>query len=366
LNTTHITNNNGKISISDQLSEARKYFQLCPSKKYRNVVVDQGSILSFPLHTISSQIPSGVYYPSQSRFENFVLSRVSISQSSNVEIDEDMFDLLEALGEEPSRFDDLDIDYVRQLQKEQQNRYLSENYFPTHQYHSTLNDIHQGIINFLNNKEFYQRNNLGFKRSILAWGSHGAGKSRYMEWLCKEFIDNLDAIIIRVGSSRDIQLLNDYGLLTLNRVVEDRLIVLVIEEVASIVNSRDGHISLLNVLDSSLLRDNLLVLSTTNTPHRIPENVLRNQRVDVLAEIKAEDYNDQFPVDFYQFVFGEAMPKKYKSSEWVTQKLNPADLKELFLYAKINSVSIDASYEIIKQRNRTVESNFQQSMSLGF
>jgi hypothetical protein len=88
--------------------------------------------------------------------------------------------------------------------------------------------------------------------------------------------------------------------------------------------------------------------------------------VDVLAEVTAEGYNDQFPVDFYKFIFGEEFPEKYRHSEWTQQKLNPADLKELFLYAKINDVDIDTSYEQLQSRNRIVKDRFQSRGHLGF
>ncbi len=358
--------NSSDNSIAPLISEAKKHFQINASKQYRNVILDQQAYLSFPPHIIHNQIPAGVYHPSSTHHENFVLSRVSTRNNYNDDVDQDMLDLLAALGEEPDTYRELGTDYIRQIQKEQQINYLGSNYFPTHKYNLNLKRVHEGIINFLNNKEFYEENNLGFKRSILLYGSHGVGKSRYFEFLVYQLIKELSAITIRIDSSQDVKLLNDYGLLTLNRVIENRLIILIIEEVASIVTGRDGHIGLLNILDNSLLRENLLVLSTTNTPSRIPSNVLRNQRVDVLEEIRADNYNDQFPIDFYQFIFQEEFPEKYRDSEWVEMKLNPADLKELFLYAKINDVDIDTSFKQLKKRNRTVENRFQATNHLGF
>ncbi len=362
---TSSTSKESDNSIAHLLSEAKKYFSINNSKKYKNVVLDQGPLLSFPPHTIESEIPSGIYYPSSTRHENFVLSKVSARENYN-DADEDMLDLLEALGDEPDLYREMGSEYLRQLQKEHRTKYLGSHYFPTHEYNTTLKRVHEGIISFLNNKEFFEANNLGFKRSILLYGSHGTGKSRYVEFIAKKLIKTLDSIIIRIGSPQDVKLLNDFGLLTLNRVIENRLIVLVIEEVASIVTGRDGHIGLLNILDNSLLRENLLVLSTTNTPDRIPSNVLRNQRVDVLEEIRADDYNDQFPIDFYKFIFQESFPEKYRDSEWVEMKLNPADLKELFLFAKINDVDIDTSFKQLKKRNRIVERRFQSTTHLGF
>ncbi|PKD43474.1 AAA family ATPase [Rhodohalobacter barkolensis] len=363
---TSSTSKKSDNTVAHLLTEAKKYFSINNSKKYKNVVLDQGPLLSFPPHTIESEIPSGIYYPSSTRQDNFVLSKVSARENYN-DADEDMMDLLEALGDEPDLYREMGSEYLRLLQKENRTKYFGSHYFPTHEYNSTLKRVHEGIINFLNNKEFYQNNNLGFKRSILLYGRHGVGKSRFIDYAINFLlIDELDAIIIRIGSSQDVKLLNDFGLLTLNRVVENRLIVLVIEEVASIVTGRDGHIGLLNILDNSLLRENLLVLSTTNTPDRIPSNVLRNQRVDVLEEIRADNYNDQFPIDFYEFIFQEEFPEKYRESEWVEMKLNPADLKELFLFAKINDVDIDTSFKQLQKRNRIVERRFQSTAHLGF
>jgi hypothetical protein len=366
LTNSHTISQQDNISLSNHLVKAEKHFKINSSKELKNVVIDQSSFLSFPPNTVLSDTPPGIYYPTQTRYEDFVLSKFSKSIPIEDHVDDVMSEMLQAIGEEPSNEYTASVLKWKQIKTHNKARYLGDGYFPLHRYNSVLSDVHTGVIEFLNNKEFYSRSNLGFKRSILLYGPPGTGKSRYLDWLSKELISVLDAIIIRINSVNDAQLLNDHGLLTLSRVLNNRLLVLLIEELSSITSSRAGHLSLLNILDSPMLRENVLVLSTTNKPAHIPDNVVRNQRIDVLAEISPENNEPDFPRAFYSFVFQRSLEPKYEASEWYNQPMTPADLKELFIYSKIHDIDLDESFESIKQRNEKIKNSFESTRFMGF
>ena len=66
-------------TLSSQLVKAKKYFPIQSQKQYKNTVLDREQILSFPPFVISSEIPAGIYYPTETREENFALSKSSTS-----------------------------------------------------------------------------------------------------------------------------------------------------------------------------------------------------------------------------------------------------------------------------------------------
>ncbi|MCC5907019.1 MAG: AAA family ATPase [Balneolaceae bacterium] len=350
--------------ISKTIKDEFTSFQ---NNQLKNYAIDTGTTLFFPVNPVQTHIPAGIYYPQRSRDHDFVLSKIGSDNTivNDQESDEFLAELMWALDDE-SISQSANAKFV-DVQRKRKVEYLGDGYFPLHEYNTELIDVHDGIIKWLNNKEFFNQSKLGFKRSILLYGETGSGKSRYIDWLSKELIQELEAIVIRVTTVNDVDLLNEHGLLTLNRVLKNRLLIIIIEELASIVSYRNGHIGLLNLLDSPLLRENVMFLSTTNNPDRIPSNIIeRHSRLDVLAEICSKNNSPEFPKAFYQFVFQEALESKYEASEWYMKSMTPAALKELFIYSKIHQVSLDESYEKIKERSEIIDRNFSPAERLGF
>lgn len=364
--TNGITSIENTTSLSSRLKQAKKDFPSSKLKEVNNFTIDMGAAYAFPENRIKTDLPAGVYYPSHSRNYDFLLSKSSVKHNETVANYDAMFDDLESiLGEGVSDPENqYKIEKAIQMRKHQ---YLGDGYFPLHLYNEALEEVHEGIIKFLNNKEFYTKADLGFKRSVLLYGLTGSGKSRYLDWLSKELITELNAIVIRINSVGELGRLNEFGLLTINRMLNNRLIIILIEELSALVGSRNGHLSLLNTLDSPLLRENVLFLATTNNPDRIPTNIIaRHQRLDELVEISPESNSSEFTEAFYHFVFQEPMNQKYKASEWFSKQLTPASLKELFVYAKLNKVDLDESYNRIKEREQKIRDNFRVTEPLGF
>lgn len=366
MTTNNISSFANTPSLSQQLTQAKKDFPSSKLKEVNNFTIDMGSAFAFPENRIITDLPAGVYYPSYSRNYDFLLSKASVKHNESVANYDTMFDELETiLGEGIS---DPENQYkIEQAIQNRKHQYLGDGYFPLHNFNVALSEAHKGIIKFLNNKAFYKKSDLGFKRSVLLYGPTGSGKSRYLDWLSKELITELNAIVIRINSVGELGRLNEFGLLTINRMLNNRLIIILIEELSALVSSRNGHLSLLNTLDSPLLRENVLFLATTNNPENIPTNIIaRHQRLDELAEISPESNSKGFTEAFYHFVFNEPMERKYKASEWFSKQLTPASLKELFVYSKLNNVDLDESYNRIKEREQKIRDNFRVTEPLGF
>ncbi|MFP8488489.1 AAA family ATPase [Gracilimonas sp. Q87] len=351
--------------LPKRFQTARKYFKIpAESHQIHNVIYDHGFGYSFPSKPITTQIPAGTYQVGYTRDHDFILSKTS--KVNRIDSNESIEDLLMELN---GFIDEKEVDknQFKNVAHEKSYGFMGRGYFPLHEYNSSLNSVYEELILFLNNKEFYQKSELGFKRSVLLYGDTGVGKSRFLDWFSKSMIKELDAIVIRLNNSDDIDRLNSHGLNTLNRVAKNRLIIFLIEELSSLVGYRQSHLGLLNLLDNPILRDNVLFLSTTNNPEKIPANIIaRQQRLDVLAEVNPKDNSDDFVDAFYEFVFQEEFPPKYKTSEWYEKPLTPAALKELFIYAQMHQVDLDASYQKIKERERLVKDNFDSRDPVGF
>ena len=353
-------------SLKNQLESVQKHFKISSeSTKIDNAIVDIGFGFSFSQRSIFTQLPAGQYFVSATRNDDFILAKAC--KKTIVNTRDDLQDLIDALTEfdNDSIYDSNKI--KEQLIHEQANDFLDFGYFPLHLHNEGLKVAYKDLVTFLNNKEFYQKNELGFKRSLLLFGSHGTGKSRHIDFVAKELIKHLDAVVIRLNNVNEIERVLSEGVLILHEITKTRLVVFVIEELVQIVNYSAGYIALLHFLDNNLLRDNVIFLSTTNTPERIPANIIsRYQRIDQIIEVSSKGNGERFVEEFYKFVFKEEFPQKYKVSEWYSVDLTPAALKELFVYSKMRKVDLDRAYERVLDRERMVKNRFDTSNPIGF
>lgn len=216
-------------------------------------------------------------------------------------------------------------------------------YFPMEVYHAGLQKVDVGIDLFLSSRDFYIRHQLGYKRAVLLYGAPGTGKSRYIVHKCEQLIQKHQAIVIRIEGYQELRTLLHRGLFHLRDMMKDRLKVIVIEELATLVKYND-HTELLNLLDHIFLQDDMLFLMTTNTPEDIPENIVdRPSRVDILEEINTDGLLEGFIEAWHQFLLGEIMNKSWKSMEFYSKNLSPAYLKELFISTRINKTNVEAT-----------------------
>lgn len=112
-----------------------------------------------------------------------------------------------------------------------------------------------------------QINNLGFyhKVGVLMYGKEGTGKSTIIRYYCDKFIKNNNALIFFI---------NDYFLsqytdfISSVRRVQDNPIIIVIEEMESLVEHNESRLKVL--LDGNKSLDNCITFATTNYIDKIP------------------------------------------------------------------------------------------------
>jgi len=332
-------------------------------------VLNYDTHIEFPPAKAYPEVPAGIYYPSVDRSSNrFILMKVNpnrIKNSSTVDTSADDFmrELAELLEDDYVEVNP--ADYTHKLE-DQDTGFLDNGYFDMENYHSGLATVESSMNRFLQNTDFYRKQKLGYKRSALLFGEPGTGKSRYIDNLSRRLIHEHNAIVFRIESSNELQLMLEKGMVVINRVMAGRLKVFVIEELATLVR-RGNHTEILNFLDNSLLREDVVFLMTTNTPELIPENIVdRPSRVDILAEVNCSGFREGFTEAWYEHLMGETMPEEWKKLPFYREKLSPAYMKELFVSMKINGVSVEESWSAIQSRRRLIKNQFQKADPMGF
>lgn len=337
------------------------------SRILKRYFIDNGSYIGFPNSVAYSHFPAGIYYPdSEDRTGRFILRRIDplnkkaaedmIREEDNAQLVREL-DALFSDDDEPRKVTKNDV--PKMMKRIENSSFLSEGYFPMEKWNSGLESVDRSIRSFLTNRELYERNNLGFRRSILLFGDPGTGKSRYIDHISKQLIEENDAVVIRLDSRREISTTIEKGLITLEAYLGDRLKVFIIEELAQI-SSRMDITELLNFLDNAILRHNVLFLMTTNTPERIPIPLIdRPSRIDVLEKVSANN-RDGFIEAWYTHITGKVLPESAKNEPWYDARLAPAYLKELFLISMLNEQTPEQAWKELSKRKHMVAANFDE------
>ncbi|MCH8558057.1 MAG: AAA family ATPase [Balneolia bacterium] len=326
-----------------------------------SVVLSHGGFITFPKAKVLSEVPVGVYYPTiNSNDDSFILTQISP-------------DLIGG----SDRFDDLlmdDLDFGARMRPERIEAAARENvdreendaYFPMEHYHEGIGMADANIRSFLDSKEFYKEQKLGYKRSVLFYGEPGTGKSRYIDQLGTTLISNYDAVVMRIGGPHELSAILKAGIPVLNKVLKGRLKVFIIEELVTLLE-RDFKTELLNLLDHPYLRDDVMFLMTTNNPEQLPSNIVdRPSRVDLLVEVNSKGLNKEFIAAWYKFLMGQNMPEDAMNEMSQLDDLSPAYLKELFVSSRVTGQSLQDSMIELRDRKSRVKSQFKQAKDIGF
>lgn len=245
---------------------------------------------------------------------------------------------------------------------------LSQNYFPVENHVRPFAYLDKAVSRFLESQAFYQQKKLDYKRAFLICGDPGTGKTRFIANTVSKAITEQDAIVISVHSVHNMTYLLK-GVNMIASFLRDRMKIIIIEELYELMKEKPlGEI--LQLLDSSSLRDNVLFLITTNHPERIPYNLIdRPSRIDEIVPVYKEDFNQDFIVNWYEHVMGNPFPEEELTSGFlkdVEGKLTLAYLQEVFLKSFMEDISLSESYGKIKIRKAMIQKQFARSGEIGF
>lgn len=246
--------------------------------------------------------------------------------------------------------------------------FVEQKYFNVENYVSPFAYLRECVDKFLNSKDFYKSNKLDFKRSILICGDPGTGKTRFIANITDELIQKYDALVIRIESEDAMSTLLK-GTNPLADFCKDRLKVIVIEELYELISTKNKS-GVLNMLDSTFLKDNVLFMMTTNFPQKIPVNMIdRPSRIDDIVPVYKEDFSKEFIINWYQHVIGAPFPQEEKNTGLLNElegKYTLAYLKEIFLKSLLHNLTLTESYNQIKRRRALIERQFSRNGEIGF
>lgn len=353
------------------------------------VVIDLGGKYRFAPEFKTTELPGGIYYPDMDGSGNFILVETSGSEDM-LEEETDPFvrneggDPIAVKADEQSKYDvkpDIPLDeepIVRppdndegssseNLQMDTDVGWVHNGYFPLEKYNPELEDADERIESFLDSKDHYRENDIDYRRSILFYGEPGTGKSQYVMHKCRELVSRLGAVVVRLENARHIDVFNNGGVHEFSNNMQNRLKVIVFEELSDVIKDEQIRQSVVNVLDSSQLRESVLFLATTNRPEELPKNLVdRPGRLDYLEGIYPEDNDPEYVPEFYEHLMGEPYPVEDEDwTEMVSEELTPAYVKGLFINAYENNETLKKTYERIEERRELVDNNFDRS-GIGF
>ena len=350
-------------------------------------VIDEGGQYRFVPDFTTVDLPPGIYHPSYNANGAFVLSQSpnspEVKQNEKIEDppfgeiierEEYVFSeegpeelvrhekeaILESTPEEEESDSDVKADEI-------DAEWVNDGYFPLELYNDGLRDADENINKFITSKNYYEENGIDYRRSLLFFGPPGTGKSQYVSNKSREIVEKLNAVTVRLETHADVEIFAEDGMREIARGIPNRFKIVIFEELSEITRHDQIKQYVVNILDSSQLRDNILFMATTNEPEKLPENFVdRPGRLDFLHGVKGKDNDPDYIPRFYEHLIGEEYPVDDEDwTEMVSEELTPAYVKGLFITAKERNEDLKKTYERIKQRRQLVQNNFKEQ-STGF
>jgi hypothetical protein len=203
-----------------------------------------------------------------------------------------------------------------------------------------FNNIIDDINLFFENEDFYNKNNLIFKRGILLYGPPGNGKSSIIKNILAENKDKIGIIINQDVIEYD---LNKF----LNKVSKDKDKIIVIEDIDSVPDYNRS--TLLNFLDGVDGLDRTFIIATTNYLSKLdPAICNRPSRFDKTYHFSVPSANTREKI--IKRYFKGIDEKKLKEATEQTDGFSGAYIKELFIQCGTQKIDIIDAIKSIKKR----------------
>lgn len=215
----------------------------------------------------------------------------------------------------------------------------------------SLNSLNDSIDEFIGSKKLYEQTRTIHKLGVLLFGPPGTGKTSYL----REFIrKRKDAIVIfldGVPSRRFVEKLEES--------TKDTLKIFVFEEAVSLLEDSDDIRYMLDFLDGSKSVSNSIYFLSTNYPESIPENVVRNGRVDLFVEVGYPSEEARQKLIKY-YLDRESTQSEIK----ITENMPIVDIREICFTHKKTSKSFEECAKLIEQKHRLLKKHFGKSREI--
>ena len=215
----------------------------------------------------------------------------------------------------------------------------------------SLVELDESIEQFVQNKDIYTDSCSAYKLGILLFGPPGSGKTSYM----REFIrKRKEAIVIFMDGVPTRKFLEK-----LESSTKDRLKIVVFEEAVSLLEDSNDIREMLDFLDGSRSLTNTIYFLSTNYPESIPENVVRNGRIDVFVRVEFPNITARKKL-INLYLKREADEDELK----ITENMPIVDIREIcFTHKKTNKTFPDC-VKIIEDKNKMLKKHFGKSKEI--
>lgn len=215
----------------------------------------------------------------------------------------------------------------------------------------SLNDLDETIQQFRNSNELYETSQSIYKLGVLLFGPPGTGKTSYMRQFIRSQKDTIIIFLDAVPTRKFIEKLENS--------TKDVLKILVFEEAVSLLENSDDIREMLDFLDGSKSVSNAIYFMSTNYPESIPENVIRNGRIDVFVRV-------DFPNPTARKKLINLYLKRDATTEEIdrTKDMPIVDIRELCFLHKKTGKSFEECGKIVEEKNKLLKKHFGKSTSI--
>ena len=202
---------------------------------------------------------------------------------------------------------------------------------------------------FWTKKSEYISRGESHKRGFLLWGPPGGGKTSTVSFIIKDFI-NSGNIIFNFNSNITS------GLTYFRKIEPTRKVMIIIEDIDSIIRSREGEAEILQLLDGSIQHNDTIIIATTNYPEDLPDRIInRPSRFDRISYIG-------LPSEDERLLYLQRKSKKLTEDEtkrWVkdTDDYTLAHIKELILAVEVFDLDYNDTLQRLNEMRRKAASS---------
>jgi SpoVK/Ycf46/Vps4 family AAA+-type ATPase len=214
----------------------------------------------------------------------------------------------------------------------------------------SLIDLDKTVDDFIGNRQLYSESCSSYKLGILLFGPPGSGKTSYL----REFIRKRKAVVIFLDGVPTRKFLEKIETST-----KDCLKIFVFEEAVSLLENSEDIRDMLEFLDGPTSVSNAIYFLSTNYPESIPENVVRNGRIDVFVRV-------EYPSIEARRKLMNLYLKREASSEEInsTNNMPIVDIREICFMHKKTNKSFSDCVKIIEEKNKMLKKHFGKAREI--
>jgi len=220
------------------------------------------------------------------------------------------------------------------------------------------------IENFWNRESIFKDYKLAYKRGIMLWGPPGGGKSSTIQLITKDVIDRNGVVVKFTQPSLFME-----GMRKLREIHNTTPIVVLMEDIDSILQNYNNESEVLNILDGIDQIQKCIFLATTNYPEKLGARIInRPSRFD--KRFKIGHPNVESRALYIKHLCGTRKPDEIgvDLKKWVkdTDGFSIAHLKELFVAVIILGDDYNEALETLKSMKEDISSDNDRDNYMGF